>query len=59
MQINYNDYNSDTDVIKGIQEIDKQIKEEVANGNDNKKYTQLMFEQMLRGLYLNGNNIIL
>lgn len=59
MQINYNDYNSDIDVIKGIQEIDKQIKEEVANGNGNKKYTQLMFEQMLRGLYLNGNNIIL
>ena len=55
MQINYNDY---TNVIKSIQDIDKKVKEEVANGNNEEKYTQLMFEQMLRGLYLNESNII-
>ena len=58
MQINYNDYYSNTNVIKSIQDIDKKVKEEVANGNNEEKYTQLMFEQMLRGLYLNENNII-
>lgn len=58
MQINYNDYYSNTDVIKSIQDIDKKVKEEVANGNNEEKYTQLMFEQMLRGLYLNESNII-
>nr|DAK83586.1 MAG TPA: hypothetical protein [Caudoviricetes sp.] len=58
MQINYNDYYSNTNVIKSIQDIDKKVKEEVANGNNEEKYTQLMFEQMLRGLYLNESNII-
>lgn len=58
MQINYNDYYSNTNVIKSIQDIDKKVKEEVSNGNNEEKYTQLMFEQMLRGLYLNESNII-
>lgn len=58
MQINYNDYYSNTNVIKSIQDIDKKVKEEVTNGNNEEKYTQLMFEQMLRGLYLNESNII-
>ena len=58
MQINYNDYYSNTNVIKSIQDIDKKVKEEVANGNNEEKYTQLMFEQMLRGHYLNESNII-
>lgn len=58
MKINYNDYYSNTNVIKSIQDIDKKVKEEVANGNNEEKYTQLMFEQMLRGLYLNESNII-
>ena len=58
MQINYNDYYSNTNVIKSIQDIDKKVKEEVANDNNEEKYTQLMFEQMLKGLYLNESNII-
>jgi hypothetical protein len=58
MEINYNDYYSNNDVVKKIQDIDKQIKEEIANGEDNEKYTKLMFEQMLRGLHLNSVNII-
>lgn len=58
MEINYNDYYSNNDVVKKIQDIDKQIKEEIANGEDNEKYTKLMFEQMLRGLQLNSGNII-
>lgn len=58
MEINYNDYYSNNDVVKKIQDIDKQIKEGIANGEDNEKYTKLMFEQMLRGLHLNSVNII-
>ncbi|MBF1053290.1 MAG: hypothetical protein HXL14_00190 [Parvimonas sp.] len=58
MEINYNDYYSNNDVVKKIQDIDKQIKEEIANGEDKEKYTKLMFEQMLRGLHLNSGNII-
>lgn len=35
-------------VIKAVKEIDEKLKTET----DGKKRTQLMFEQMLRGLYL-------
>lgn len=35
-------------VIKAVREIDEKLKTET----DGKKRTQLMFEQMLRGLYL-------
>jgi len=48
------DYEANEEAIKKVREIDEQLKEEdekeVAN---RKKITQLMFEQMLRGLYIN------
>ena len=39
----------DKKVIKAVKEINDKLKTET----DGKKRTQLMFEQMLRGLYLN------
>lgn len=48
------DYELNEDAIKKVREIDEKIKEEmVANGNIP---TKLMFEQMLRGLYINQFN---
>jgi hypothetical protein len=48
------DYEANEEAIKRIREIDDKIKEEnekeVADGS---LTTRLMFEQMLRGLYLN------
>ena len=49
--IDYYDENGildDKKVIKAVREIDEKLKTET----DGKKRTQLMFEQMLRGLYL-------
>jgi nicotinamidase-related amidase len=42
------------EAIKKVREIDEQLKEENEKEvADNKKVTQLMFEQLLRGLYIN------
>lgn len=43
------DYEANAETIKKIQEIDDKLHEE----NDGKTRTKLMFEQMLRGLYIN------
>jgi hypothetical protein len=48
------DYERNEEAIKKIREIDEQLKEENEKEvADNKKVTQLMFEQLLRGLYIN------
>jgi hypothetical protein len=48
------DYNANEEAIKRVREIDDQIKEEnekeVADGGN---VTRLMFEQLLRGMYIN------
>ncbi len=48
------DYEANEETIKKVREIDEQIKEEdskeVADGG---KLTRLMFEQLLRGIYIN------
>jgi hypothetical protein len=48
------DYERNEEAIKKVREIDEQLKEENEKEvADNKKVTQLMFEQLLRGLYIN------
>ncbi len=48
------DYETNEEAIKRVREIDEQLKEENEKEvADNKKVTQLMFEQLLRGLYIN------
>ena len=47
MQLNVNQYNADA--VDKVQEIDSMLQEE----EDGKRRQQLMFEQMLRGLWLN------
>ena len=42
-------------IIKAVREIDEKLKTET----DGKKRTQLMFEQMLRGLYLTQTSVYL
>lgn len=46
------DYEANADAIKKIREIDDKLHE----GADGKERTRLMFEQMLRGLYINQFN---
>lgn len=51
------DYGANIEAIERIKEIDeKRIEEDSKEVADNKKLTQLMFEQMLRGLYINNYN---
>lgn len=48
-------YKDQSDIVESIIEIDNQIKEENAKEKrDGDKITKLRFEQMLRGLYLDG-----
>ena len=48
------DYEANEEAIKRVREIDEQLKEEDEKEvADRKKMTQLMFEQLLRGLYIN------
>ena len=48
------DYEANEEAIKKVREIDERLKEENEKEvADNKKVTQLMFEQLLRGLYIN------
>lgn len=48
------DYEANEEAIKKVREIDEQLKEEDSKEvADRKKMTQLMFEQLLRGLYIN------
>jgi hypothetical protein len=48
------DYEANEEAIKKVREIDEQLKEENEKEvADNSKVTQLMFEQLLRGLYIN------
>ena len=44
------DYEANQEAIKRVQEIDDKLHEGSTNGNEQ---TRLMFEQMLRGLYIN------
>lgn len=44
------DYEANADTIRKIKEISDKLEEE----NDGKMRTKLMFEQLLRGLYLNN-----
>jgi hypothetical protein len=44
------DYEANADTIKKVREIDDKLHEEKISG---KEQTRLMFEQMLRGLYIN------
>lgn len=51
------DYEANEEAIKKIREIDEQIKEEDSKEvADGKKLTKLMFEQLLRGMYINQFN---
>lgn len=51
------DYLANDEAIKKVKEIDDQIKEEdEKEATDGSKLTRLMFEQMLRGLYINQYN---
>ena len=51
------DYEANEEVIKKVREIDDKIKEENEKEvADRSLTTKLMFEQMLRGLYLNQYN---
>ena len=48
------DYEANEEAIKKVREIDERLKEEDGKEvADRKKMTQLMFEQLLRGLYIN------
>lgn len=51
----YDDYGlvDNEKVIKAVKEIDDKLKVETDKG----KRTKLMFEQLLRGLYLNSNEM--
>lgn len=44
------DYEANAETIKRVEEINDKLEQE----NDGKKRTKLMFEQLLRGLYLNN-----
>ena len=46
------DYEANADTIKKVREISDKLEEE----NDGKVRTKLMFEQLLRGLYINQFN---
>lgn len=51
------DYGANREAIERIKEIDKKrIEEDSKEVANNRMLTQLMFEQMLRGLYLNNGN---
>ena len=51
------DYQANEDVIQRVKEIDEKLKEENSKEvSDGKVRTKLMFEQMLRGLYINQFN---
>ena len=45
------DYEANKDVIDKVREIDDRLHKDGING---KEQTKLMFEQMLRGLYINN-----
>lgn len=46
-------------VIEGIKEMEEKIKEENAKEVvDGEKITRMMYEQMLRGIYLQGNPMV-
>lgn len=47
------DYEANAEAIKNIREIDEKLHEGNVSG---KEKTKLMFEQMLRGLYINQFN---
>lgn len=47
------DYEANADTIKKVREINDKLSEEQIDG---KMRTKLMFEQMLRGLYINQFN---
>lgn len=48
------DYEANEEVIKKVREIDDQLQEERAKEKpDGNKVTRLMFEQLLRGMYIN------
>lgn len=57
---NFNTINIDENAVEKVIEIDKKIKDEFSKGSniDDKKVTKLMFEQMLRGLYITQNPLI-
>ena len=57
---NFNTINIDENAVEKVIEIDKQIKDEFSKGSkvNEERVTKLMFEQMLRGLYLTQNPII-
>ena len=52
MNKNYNQVSFSEDTIKRVKEIDTQLKDEKEDNGQSKKYTKLMFEQLLRGIYL-------
>jgi hypothetical protein len=52
MNKNYNQVSFGEDTIKRVKEIDAQLKDEREDNGQSKKYTKLMFEQLLRGIYL-------
>lgn len=46
-------------VIEGVKEMEEKIKEENAKEVvDREKITRMMYEQMLRGIYLQGNPMV-
>ncbi len=46
-------------VIEGVKEMEEKIKEENAKEVvDEEKITRMMYEQMLRGIYLQGNPMV-
>ena len=48
------DYEANEEAIKKVKEIDEQLQEERAKEKpDGGKVTKLMFEQLLRGMYIN------
>lgn len=48
------DYEANEEAIKKVREIDDQLQEERAKEKpDGNKVTKLMFEQLLRGMYIN------
>lgn len=60
MANNFSTLNIDENVVEKVIEIDKQIKDEISKDSkvNEERVTKLMFEQMLRGLYLTQNPII-
>ena len=48
------DYEANEEAIKKVREIDEQLKEERQKQKpDGSRMTRLMFEQLLRGMYIN------